>query len=314
MRQRIPVTIGIMAYNEEANIGHLLGALLKQNEEIADIREIWVIASGCTDATCEIVKGFQKRSKRIKLFKQKKREGKASAINAWLGHIKTDVCVMESADTIPNPRTIDEIVKPFRNPMVGMSGGRPIPINDPETFMGFAVNLLWDLHHQIALINPKCGEIIAFRKIFRRIPPTSAVDEANIEPLIVGQAYRIVYCPKALVKNKGPETIRDFLKQRRRIQAGHLAIKKQQGYKVSTMSGSRVLLTLLKNMEFDKRYIFWTPGIILLEVWGRTLGNYDFKVRKRDHTVWDVARSTKKLSPKAKGHESKILKMEKKHA
>jgi len=297
--KRIPVTIGIMAYNEEANIGHLLEALLKQNEKIAEIREIWVVASGCTDKTVEIVKNYQKKSKKIKLLEQEKREGKASAINLWLNFVKTDVCVMESADTIPNPRTIDEMVRPFRNPMVGMTGGHPIPVDTTDTFMGFAVNKLWELHHYIALKNPKCGEIIAFRKIFKRIPPMSSADEANVEPLIIGQAYSIVYCPKAIVRNKGPENIRDYLKRRRSNAAGHLAIQKYQGYKVSTMSGLKVLLVYLKHMKFDKKHIFWMPAVIMLEIYGRFLGYWDFRFKKRNHAIWDIAQSTKKLSPKA---------------
>ena len=41
--------VGIMAYNEEANIGHLLQALLVQKTEKVVIDEIVVVASGCTD-------------------------------------------------------------------------------------------------------------------------------------------------------------------------------------------------------------------------------------------------------------------------
>lgn len=295
-KERIPITVGIMAYNEEANIGHLLDALLHQNEKVCEIREIWVIASGCTDSTTSIVKRFEKKSKRVHLLEQENREGKASAINLWLDYVKTDVCVMESADTTPvNKNTIDEMVRPFRDPLVGMTGGHPLPVNNSQKFMGFAVNMLWELHHQIALKNPKCGEIIAFRKIFKRIPPYSAVDEANIEPLIVGQAYRIVYCPKALIYNKGPETARDFLKQRRRIQAGHMVIKKHQGYTVSTASGLKVLTIYAKNIKFDRRYFFWMPLIMVLEVYGRALGSWDFRFRKRSHAVWEMAWTTKKL-------------------
>jgi cellulose synthase/poly-beta-1,6-N-acetylglucosamine synthase-like glycosyltransferase len=220
---------------------------------------------------------------------------------------------MESADTIPNASTIDEMVRPFRNEQVGMTGGHPIPVNDSNTFMGFAVNMLWELHHYIALQTPKCGEIIAFKKIFHRIPPFSAVDEANVEPLIVGQAYGIVYCPKAIIENKGPETVRDFLKQRRRIQAGHLAIKQKQGYHVSTMSGLKVLRAYLKHMKFNKKYILWMPAIMFLEVYGRMLGNWDFKVRSRDHAIWDIAQTTKKLSRDLKKQEPKVKNIKEKY-
>jgi glycosyltransferase involved in cell wall biosynthesis len=65
--------IGIMAYNEEKNISRLLQALLDQNLKAAKISNIFVIASGCTDRTEEIVRDFSVKNKRIKLLLQEKR-------------------------------------------------------------------------------------------------------------------------------------------------------------------------------------------------------------------------------------------------
>ena len=76
--------IGIMAYNEGRNIGRLLQALLGQKLEKVKIANIFIIASGCTDNTCEIVKEYQKKDKRIKLLTQEHREGKSSAINLFI--------------------------------------------------------------------------------------------------------------------------------------------------------------------------------------------------------------------------------------
>ena len=44
-------SIGIMAYNEEANIGNLLDALIGQRTDKCAIKEIYVVASGCLDRT-----------------------------------------------------------------------------------------------------------------------------------------------------------------------------------------------------------------------------------------------------------------------
>src|SRR5262249_17414027 len=153
---------------------------------------------------------------RIRLLRQEKREGKASAVNLLLRHTKAEVIVLESADTIPLAETIEHMVAPFQDPTVGMVGGRPVPTNDPTTLMSYAAHLIWELHHQISLQRPKMGEIIAFRNVFYQIPYDSAVDEASIEPLIVGQGMKLHYSPEAIVYNCGPETLHDFLKQRRR--------------------------------------------------------------------------------------------------
>jgi hypothetical protein len=154
---------------------------------------------------------------------------------------------------------------------------------------------LWGLHHKLALNHPKLGELIAFRRIFERIPAYSAVDEASIETLVCGQAYQMRYVPDALVFNRGPATVTDFLKQRRRIHAGHIRLKQIQGYHVATMSGVRILATLLSSPVWHWRWFALTPVIVALEVWGRCLGWYDVHFADRSHTVWDQAVSTKKV-------------------
>jgi biofilm PGA synthesis N-glycosyltransferase PgaC len=286
-------SVGIMAYNEEANIGRLLNALLDQQTSCSVIKEIIVLASGCTDNTESIVREFAARKPQIKLIVQPRREGKASAINLFLRHTQSDVVVLESADTMPEPATIDHLVAPFADPKVGMTGGHPVPTNDPRTFMGFAVHLLWGLHHQIAIQQPKLGELIAFRRIFYRIPYDSAVDEASIEPLIRGQGYGLHYVPEAIVYNRGAQTVGDFLKQRRRIHAGHLKMRREQGYAVSTMGGGHILMALLRSWQWDRRYLLWTPLVIGLEVYGRILGWVDIRLKKRDHAIWEIAVTTK---------------------
>jgi len=286
-------SIGIMAYNEEANIGRLLQALLDQQISNCVIKEIIVVASGCTDNTESIVREFSAQDQRIQLLVQPRRKGKASAVNLFLRHAQSDILVLESADTVPGPTTIQHLLKPFADPEVGMTGGHPIPTNDPRTFMGFVVHVLWKLHHQIALQHPKLGELTAFRRIFQRIPYHSAVDEANIEPLICGQGYQLCYVPEAIVYNRGAETVSDFLKQRRRIYAGHLKLCHEQGYVVSTMSGIRILAALLRSWRWDWRCFLWTPAVIGLEVYGRFLGRIDFCFKKRDHTIWNIAATTK---------------------
>src|SRR5713226_2298586 len=114
-------SIGITAHNEEANIGKLLDALLHQKLDSIDIAEIIVVASGCTDRTVSIIEEFAARDARIRLLEQKDREGKTSAINLFLQHAKEEICVLESGDTLPNEESIENLVKLFADPQVGMT-------------------------------------------------------------------------------------------------------------------------------------------------------------------------------------------------
>ncbi|NKQ37268.1 MAG: glycosyltransferase [Chloroflexi bacterium] len=293
----INCSIGITAYNEEANIGRLLRRMLDQQLETVTITEIVVVASGCTDGTVEIAREMVAVDGRIRVLVQPEREGKASAMNLFIQEAQEDVLLLCSADLLPEMDAVEQLMTPFADPEVAMTGCHPVPVNDPATFMGFAVHLQWDLHHEMnAAGGFKGGEMVGFRRVFARIPYHTAVDEASVEPIVRGQGYKALYCPDAVVYNKGPETVDDFLRQRRRIYAGHLDLQRMLGYKVSTMSGGKVFSLLLKHMDWRPKQFVWTWLVVGLEVYGRFLGWRDYKTGAKNHTVWEIAKTTKELS------------------
>jgi cellulose synthase/poly-beta-1,6-N-acetylglucosamine synthase-like glycosyltransferase len=228
------------------------------------------------------------------LLVQERREGKASAVNLFLSQAREKVAVLCSADLLPRADAIERVVSPFGDPEIGLATARPVPVNDRGTFMGFAAHMLWDLHHEINLRSFKAGELIAFRKVLERIPFHTVVDEASIEPVVRGQGYGAVYVPTAIVYNKGPETVKDLLRQRRRIYAGHLSEREALGYSVSTMSGMKILMLVMRWMDWRPRPFLWTWAVAALEVYGRVLGWRDYK-KQRDHHIWEVAKTTKEL-------------------
>jgi len=298
----LTASVGVMAYNEEKNIGKLLAALAGQRLENVAINRIIVVSSGSTDATDRIVEEWESRDPRVSLIRQESREGKASAINLFLQAAEADVFVLESGDTIPAPDCVERMLAPFADPDVGMTGGRPVPVDDPDTFMGFVVHMLWRLHHMLALKSPKLGEMVAFRSFVRSIPTDTAVDEASIEAMVVERGMRLAYAPDAVVYNKGASTVRDFLKQRRRIYAGHIWLSKNQSYEVSTKKVGGILSVLLEDLKPTPRSLLWTAGGVFLEFLGRLLGTIDFYVLKRNPYTWEVSASTKSVdAPHAGG-------------
>jgi cellulose synthase/poly-beta-1,6-N-acetylglucosamine synthase-like glycosyltransferase len=295
--------MGIMAFNEETNIGPLLESIVSQHTSAVVVAEIIVVASGCTDGTEAVVKSFAMRDPRIRLLVQTRREGKASAINYFLSQATEKILLVCSADILPAPNAVEQVVTPFADPEIAMTSCRPVPVNDKSRFMGFAAHMLWNLHHQINLIDFKAGELIAFRKVFERIPRRTAVDEASVESVIRGQGYSVRYVATAATYNKGPETIRDFLKQRRRIYAGHLALRDEVGYRVSTLSSIRILALVLRHLDWKPRAFVWTWGVVGLEAYGRLLGRLDY-MRRRDHSIWDIAKTTKQLGYSPNGRSA----------
>ncbi len=291
----IRCSVGITAYNEEANIGKLLDAMLAQKLETVEITEIIVVASGCTDRTVSIIQDYATRDARIHLIAQEKREGKTSAINQFLQNAQEDICVLESGDTLPREDSIENMVKLFADPKVGMTGAQKIPVNVPEHIVGYMSHLRLEMEHQLCLEIPRLGELIAFRKVFTQLPPDVAMDEAFVEALVIRRGLEVRYAPDAVVYNMGPETVREFIMQRRRNYAGHLHLTRKYGYRVSSLDNSRVLRIAIDEAGKAVRLIVTLVWLGLVEMFARLLGTYDYYVRGRKHVVWDMAWTTKRV-------------------
>jgi poly-beta-1,6-N-acetyl-D-glucosamine synthase len=287
-------SVGVMAYNEEANIAHALDSILRQELTQKQIREVIVVASGCQDRTVPIVADIATREPRVRLIEQERREGKASAINLFIGAAKCPVLIMVSADLMVEDGAFDVLLRHFADPAVGMVGGHPIPVNGNGTFLGHAVHLQWQLHDRIARDTPKLGEMVAFRNVVPSIPLDTPVDELSIQALVTQLGYRLVYEPRAVVYNRGPASLQDFLRQRRRIYAGHLRIRDQQAYSAPTMSAWRAGRALLGSESFaTPRAALWSLGTVGLEATARALGCYDIARGRRSHHVWEMCDTTK---------------------
>lgn len=295
MTSPLRCSVGITAHNEEKNIGKLLQALLNQELDRVEISEIIVVASGCTDRTCDIVREFEERDARVKLLEQKQREGKTSAINLFLQNARQDICIIESGDTIPGNTTIENLVKLFDDPQVGMTGAQKIPTNVPEHVVGYMSHLRLQMEHQLCLEIPRLGELIAFRKVFTHLPPDVAMDEAFVEALVIRRGLEVRYAPDAVVYNTGPETMKEFVMQRRRNYAGHLHLVRKYGYKVSSMENMRVSRIALDEIWKALRLISTLVALAGVEGVARLLGSYDYYVRGRKHQVWDIAWTTKNV-------------------
>jgi cellulose synthase/poly-beta-1,6-N-acetylglucosamine synthase-like glycosyltransferase len=290
---KIKCSVGITAYNEEANIGQLLEAIQGQRLYDVEIAEIIVVASGCTDRTEEIVREHMERDSRIRLYVQEKREGKTSAINVFLKNASEKICVLESGDTLPREDTVQSMVGMFHDPAVGMTGAQKVAVNTPDHIVGLLSHLRLKMEHQLCLEIPRLGEMIAFRKVFDELPPDVAMDEAFVEAFIIRRGMQVRYAPDAVVYNLGPETVSDFVKQRRRNYAGHLYLQDKYGYQVSSLQNTRVLRIALEEIWGAVRLVSTLGVLAVLEVYSRILGAWDYRVKKRKHVVWDMAWTTK---------------------
>ncbi len=289
------VSIGVFVYNEEKNIMHLLNSLLNQKMNRIKIGEILVVSSGSTDNTNKIVDTFSRKNKKIKLIMQGKREGKASAINLFLKNAKNKIVVIESGDTIPDRNCIENICSPlFINKNMGLTGAQSIPTNDKDSFLGYIIHYWWWISNEL----PRFGEMIAFRKnLCPQISHTTAVDEAYIEAVISKKGYETKQISKAILKNHGPETIKDLIKQRKRVYIGHKHLEKEKNYSVISFNLYRILKLTILYIKKERSILglFYLFCGALLEAYARVKGAYEFYFKKKNPFIWEISKTTKQI-------------------
>jgi poly-beta-1,6-N-acetyl-D-glucosamine synthase len=290
----IQCTVGVLAHNEEHNILAVLEALLKQSVNCCEIMEIIVVASGCTDRTVELARRVAGEHAQVSVEVQAERAGKAAAINRLIQLARCEVIVLVGADTLPHPTALEHLAYPFQDSSVGMTGARVVPLNDPREFLGFTVQVLWHVHHRMALRWPKLGEMVAFRNIVSELPVNTATDEVALEAKFSALGLRLVYVPEALVYDLGPQTLSDFLLQRRRIFAGHLHIAAEYGYVAASLPVQHLLVLARESIGGYPSLLPWMIGAVLLEMCARVLGRLDFAFGRTLH-IWQPVRSTKQV-------------------
>jgi biofilm PGA synthesis N-glycosyltransferase PgaC len=294
------VSVCVPAHNEAANIRRLLTALLEQQTRIARIVEIVVVASGCTDDTAEVAREMGRGRPGMHVHVQERREGKVAAINAYLKmrDPRADVTVICSADLDLARNVIERLVCHLRDHAeVGMVGGRPVPDNDASQLVGRMVRVLWEMHHRVSLEVPKMGEIVAFRAaLVEYVSELSVVDEASIEDIVRAKGYELGYVPDAIVTNHGPETLREYFEQRRRIARGHYWLEFAFGYEVATLDRGLVTRTACDLFrEQDRAGKVALAVSVATELAARAAGFWDARVVGGRHRTWEPLQSTKRL-------------------
>ncbi len=289
----IRCTVGVFAHNEAQNVRRTLLALLAQQLDKVEMVEVIVIASGCTDATVELAEEVASTYPIVTVEVETTRRGKAAAIKRLTRMARGEVVVLVGADTLPSPTAIEHLVEPFADPEVGMTGARVIPLNTPTTFFGFSVQMLWHVHHQLALRRPKLGELVAFRNVVD-IPEDTSTDEPAIEALITAKGYRLVYASKAIVYNRGPENFREFLHQRRRVFTGQVRIAFRYGYLTSSLQMRHAFPLIVEAVRSYPRFFAWILGTMAVELLARLLGLCD-ALTGPENAIWRPISSSKNV-------------------
>lgn len=124
------VTVVLPAYNEAAQIGGAIEAILAQTYP-AERRQLLVLSDASTDGTDDIVRGYAKAG--VELLRLPARSGKTAAENAAAGLIRGDIVVNTDASVRLHPNAIAQLVDAMADPRVGVASTRDISVTQSRS-------------------------------------------------------------------------------------------------------------------------------------------------------------------------------------
>lgn len=295
------VSIGIPAYNEEANIRNLLTALLEQRQDNFELLEIIVVSDGSMDNTIAEAKSVT--NEKISIIDNVERKGKTESQNEILKIFRGDILVLLDADIIPkNGLFISNLIKPFLiNPKVGLVGGKVSPLPS-ENFFEKVINFSAAMKQEI-VENMKEGNNVyilhgcnrAFSKNFAKHlswPKLYGEDAYSYLKCKEEKEFEFNYNPEAEVFYRSPKTFRDHLKQSSRFAHSKNILKKflpetaiEKEYKIPKS------IILKKGIK----YFFKNPFLFVSYFFIYAATRMFSKIGKKTNPLWEVSQSSKSL-------------------
>ena len=292
------LSIGVAAFNEEANIAHLLKTILDQKIESVLLMEIIVVSDASSDKTDEIVGSFA--DPRIHLVRQEKRMGQNMAQNKIAKTAKGDVLIILDADILlPHVSSVEEIIAPIISKKADM-----VSVSLQPLAAGTYVESVISWSQEVKLnIFKKCkqgnnvylcfGPARAFsRACYTAFEyPDNCPNDAYSYFAILELGFRFLYHDATFVWFRNPMHTKDHIKQSVRFAVGKNALKNIFGAKrIEKEYALPMQLVIRESLQ----QIFSHP--IKAFGYGAITCLSKIKSSRRSFNAgWDMATSSKKL-------------------
>jgi glycosyltransferase involved in cell wall biosynthesis len=263
-----PVDLSIIgcAFNEERALPGFLEAVLAGSGASYRLREVIIVASGCTDGTVDRLRAWADRDVRVRPVLQGSREGKAAALLAGLRVARGNAILLANVDTRPVPGAIEALVRPLRDPATGLSCARCVPARFDPGFSARLGRLVWDLHDLSSQELPKSTGAIAFRAGAIDLPVDIEDDDTYLGILLGRERGRSVYARDAIFLLHVPSNPKDLLGQRFRINFQILGLHRRTGMVTSTWRPAPIARCLVRFLRERPGEAFSLAVLGLLEL------------------------------------------------
>ncbi|MBI2008654.1 glycosyltransferase [Candidatus Amesbacteria bacterium] len=291
------VSICISAFNEEKNIRSLVMAYLGQLHPNFILKEIIVVADGCTDNTIGAINSL--KDKKLKIIDGKSRKGLIPRVNQLLQSSRGDIIVLSDADIRLEANTVSKLIKPFAKFDVGMVGAKASPVIGNSLLQkGIAVSVkaytdfAESYHHGKNLYTCK-GVVALSRQLANKIkiPDYVYAQDAFLYLSCRQFGFKYEYVKTAQIWYYLPSTVSDHLKQNRRFESTYGNLRKHFGQLADSeyYRPPRIFLPRLIGAFFSQPLL--SLYISILNIYCKLFARFNYhQITSR----WDMITSTKK--------------------
>ncbi len=217
------VTMLVAAYNEASVIREKIENSLAIDYPAGRLRVV-IASDGSSDGTDEIVAACQ--DPRIQLISYTDRGGKIGVLNRTIPNLEDDLLVMSDANTMYAPDAVKKLARHFADERVGCVVGE-LTLQDAAGG-GSGEGLYWKYETLLKRMESKLGFQIGAtggifalrRKLFRRLPAGTIVEDFVTGMKILEAGHRVCYEPAARATETTAPTMRDEMRRKARIGAG----------------------------------------------------------------------------------------------
>lgn len=260
------ITIGIPVYKEEEkNVLRILDVFTKIPKSI--IKDIIVLSAPPSDMNEAFFMKSMINDPRIKIISEKRREGKAKALEKIIRHANGESILFCDADILFDENSVLKILTTLKNnDGVVVATGRWCSIKKSNGFFDSLSEYICNTTHKLNMFlsnqSLPCkvhGSFFAIKKRMAKHIPKAIISDDEYFSYIGQKIGRILYIPTASYQQKLPDNLRDYFKLRLRIITGHLYLKLNYSHSPPTINplylGHIMMRHLLSSKKFLKNFL-----------------------------------------------------------
>jgi cellulose synthase/poly-beta-1,6-N-acetylglucosamine synthase-like glycosyltransferase len=235
------VSIIVPVRDEERVIGRLLEALLRLDYPL-EKREILIVEDGSVDKTVEICREYAGRyPDQVRLLHQSTSNGKPSALNYALKHVRGELVAVFDADSVLEPDTLLKAAEYFEDPSIAAVQGRPYSINADENMLSRFISYEEAVRYEtylrgkdvMNLFVPLTGSCYFVRRsVLEKVggwDDGSLSEDTELSARLVEDGYNIKYASDVRSWQENPVNLTQLFRQRTRWFRGSMEVSLKYG-------------------------------------------------------------------------------------